>query len=76
MKITRNSILDYQNYTMELPITASQLADGCSLRDGGEPLQEAFPTLDLEQRYFLSTGITPDEWKKNFSGNADTGEEN
>ena len=71
-----NSILDYQNYTMELPITASDLADGFTLRDGGEPLQEAFPTLDLEQRYFLSTGITPDEWKKNFSGNADTGEEN
>jgi hypothetical protein len=70
MEITMSSILDYQDYTMEMPITASELADGYARQDGGCSLQDAFPTLDLDQRYFLMTGITPEEYKKEY------GEEN
>ena len=38
----------------------------------GFMIQEAFPRLTPEEREFLLTGITPDEWKKIFSGEENT----
>lgn len=34
-------------------------------------IQDAFPKLTAEEREFLMTGITPDEWNRTFN---DTGE--
>lgn len=34
---------------------------------GGALIQDAFPMLDADQREFLLTGITPDEWDAMFS---------
>ena len=33
----------------------------------GMRIQDAFPTLDVEEREFLKTGITPKEWADIFA---------
>jgi hypothetical protein len=38
-----------------------------SWRDG-ELIQRAMPTLSPDQREFLKTGITPEEWEATFGG--------
>lgn len=35
-------------------------------RVGGMMIQDAFPTLSAEQREFLLSGITPEQWKEMF----------
>lgn len=49
-------------HVMELPITNDQIERW----QNGEFIQNAMPNLDDEQREFLMTGITPDEWNANF----------
>ncbi len=34
--------------------------------DAGELLQDAFPTLSADEREFIKTGITPQEWDAMF----------
>ena len=34
--------------------------------DAGEPIQDAFPTLSADEREFIKTGITPQEWDAMF----------
>jgi len=67
MKFTQTSILSGSENTIELPCTAEQLAEGYCRYDGGDLLQDAFSFLDLGQREFIKTGITPQEWKAEFS---------
>jgi hypothetical protein len=40
--------------------------------EAGALLQNAFPMLDADEREFIKTGITPQEWDALFGG----GEEN
>jgi hypothetical protein len=49
-------------HVMELPVTKDQIRRWMN----GEFIQNAMPNLDDEQREFLMTGITPDEWNANF----------
>ena len=62
MLITRTSILSGKESTMDLPITVEQIAKWQS----GELIQDVFPDLPKEQREFLLSGITPEEWEKAF----------
>ena len=64
MLITRTSILDNQEHTMEMPVTGSQLAEGLCLQDGGMTAGEALPTLTEGQVFFLQSGITPEAMQK------------
>ena len=34
----------------------------------GELIQQAMPAISAEEREFIMTGITPDEWNKVFGG--------
>ena len=34
-------------------------------------IQQAFPTLNAEQREFIKTGVTPEEWKEVFGDEED-----
>ena len=34
--------------------------------DAGEPIQVAFPSLSADEREFIMTGITPQEWEAAF----------
>tara|TARA_R100000995_G_scaffold52305_1_gene25343 strand:- start:165 stop:329 length:165 start_codon:yes stop_codon:yes gene_type:complete len=45
--------------TMELPITNEQL----NRWEQGELIQNVFPDLTPDQREFIMTGITGEEWK-------------
>jgi len=62
MKITRTSRLTGNTSVMDLPITREQLAAWID----GELIQNAMPHLDADQREFVMTGITPDEWQAAF----------
>lgn len=59
--ITRISQLSGKAHTMEIDITNEQLA---AWQSSGQMIQRAFPNLSAEEREFLLTGITPEEWSK------------
>jgi hypothetical protein len=52
--------------TMELPLTEWEYSEGMSVWEDGALIQNAFPTLNAEQREFVKTGITPEMWTKIF----------
>lgn len=63
MKITRESLFSGKTHTMDLPITPQQLDDWQSRR---KLIQEAMPHLSPDEREFLLTGATPEEWTEAF----------
>lgn len=34
----------------------------------GKPIQEAMPNVSPEDREFIMTGISPEEWEESFNG--------
>lgn len=62
MLVNKRSMISGKWHVMELPVTKDQIR----LWMNGEFIQNAMPNLDDEQREFLMTGITPDEWNANF----------
>ncbi len=62
MLIKRKSIISGDTNSMVLPITSAQL----DRWTGGELIQDVFPDLEIDQREFLMTGITPEEWTQTF----------
>ena len=63
MKITRKSILTGIERTLEVPVTEEQLA---KYESGMVLAQVAFPDLTPDQREFIMTGVTPEEWDEAF----------
>ena len=70
IQVTRQSVLTRQMNTMELPISQEHLDIYDTV--GDILVQDAFPNLDKEQREFLISGITPDEWNKHLGDFNDT----
>mgnify|MGYP003675686955 FL=1 len=62
MKVTRLSPISGKKNTMQLDITGQELIDW----EKGRLIQDIFPHLTPEEREFIKTGITPDEWDKLF----------
>lgn len=62
MLITRKSPFTGKVSTMEIPCTEEQLKRWQS----GELIQNAMPNLTPDQREFLMTGTTPEEWNRIF----------
>lgn len=63
LTITRTSITSGRRNTMTLPVTRAQLArHGC----GGSTIQDVFPELTADQREFILSGMTPEEWNNAF----------
>lgn len=56
---------------MEIPMQLSDFLDAYEEWKGGKLIQDAFPDLNDEQREFIMTGITPEEWNKLFPGDED-----
>jgi len=56
---------------MELPITQEEFQAGCERRQKGELIQHAFPTLTPDQREFLLSGSTPEEWNAMMTDSED-----
>jgi len=62
MLITKTSTLTGKHNSMDLPVTKEQLFHWQS----GNLVQDVFPNLDKDQREFLISGITPEEWQEAF----------
>jgi hypothetical protein len=63
MLIERKSIFTGVVSQMELPITQAQLD---RWQNTGALIQDVFPHLSPEQREFLQSGATPEEWDRLF----------
>ena len=70
IQVTRQSVITKKINTMELPITQENLDTYETV--GDMLIQDAFPNLDKEQREFLLSGITPQEWNDTFGEEDDT----
>ena len=64
MLITKTSRISGMISTMDLDITSEQLS---RIEEGRELIQNIVPHLTSEEREFLITGITPQEWDKLFN---------
>ena len=62
MLVTRSSIFTGKVTTLDLPVTSAQII----AYDRGALVQDAFPGLDADQREFMISGATPDEWAALF----------
>lgn len=60
------SILSGKDGSMEFPLSEQEFEASYNAWKSGMLIQEAFPTLNAEQREFLMTGITPEEWTQKF----------
>ena len=64
MLITRKSALTGKKATKDIPIVQSQL----DLWHNGELIQNCMPLISAEDREFIMTGITNEEWEELFGG--------
>jgi hypothetical protein len=66
MQITKISQLSGKESTMELDITPEQLYRVENRMNTTELIQNIVPNLSMEDREFLMTGITNEEWIRMF----------
>jgi len=71
MEIIRQSQLSGAISVMEIDITEEQLARVENRRANQELIQNIVPHLPKEEREFLITGITPEEWELAFADMAE-----
>lgn len=64
MLIERSSQITGKLSSMELDVTVDQLERW----ENGELVQNVMPHLTPEEREFILTGITADEWDDTFAG--------
>lgn len=62
VEIVRKSIVSGKIHSMNMDITPEQYANWAN----GTKIQEAMPHLSADEREFLMTGITPEEWAETF----------
>jgi hypothetical protein len=62
MIITKKSQLTGEEHSMNLDVSQDQMRRFHTRKETGEYVQTIFPNLNPEEREFLLTGITPDEW--------------
>jgi hypothetical protein len=64
--ITRRSPFTQKVNTMEIPLSPSEFEKRATLWQTGMLIQDAFPMLSADEREFIKTGITPEEWDQMF----------
>ncbi len=62
MLVTKRSKFSGIEHTVDLPVTEEQIAAW----ENGTLIQLAMPNLSPDQREFMITGITPEEWDAQF----------
>ena len=62
MKITKVSILSKIERSIDLDVTAEEINAWRS----GMLIQDAMPRLNENEREFIMTGITAEEWEKHY----------
>jgi hypothetical protein len=71
MKITRKSMYSGKENTMDLPTVTQERLDQCWSQRAdrqGKHIQDVFPELSADEREFLMTGSTPEEWEEMWGG--------
>lgn len=63
MLVTRTSMLSGKTHTREINVTQEQIDNW---RNGSAVIQEALGHLSADDREFLMTGATPEEWADTF----------
>ena len=63
MKIIRTSPFSGNTNSMEIEVTQEQLSSW----ENGTLIQNAMPNLSADEREFIKTGITPEEWDSAFN---------
>jgi len=64
MTITRTSQVSGITRTFDLDVTEAQLE---VFYEGRTALQDCFPNLSADDREFIKTGITAEEWERLFA---------
>ena len=64
MHIAKKSMLTGNITTREIPVTDEQLAQWSQ----GALIQDVMPDVSADDREFIKTGITPEEWGTAFDG--------
>ena len=67
MQITRTSIFSGIKRTLEIDISEEQYQNWSS----GDLLQNCAPHLSADDREFIMTGVTPEEWGEDFGDDGD-----
>ena len=62
MEITKISGFTGLTHTRNIPVTQAQL----DAWQGGQLIQRAMPNLSADDREFLMTGVTSEEWEAQF----------
>lgn len=62
MIIVKLNPFNGKTYQWEIPVTQEQINDW----QKGTKIQNAMPNIGPDQREFLMTGITPDQWEELF----------
>lgn len=62
MKITRTSIQSGKRRTLDINVTQQQM----DRLKGDEHIQDVMPHLTADEREFILTGITAEEWEEMF----------
>jgi hypothetical protein len=62
MMITRTSVFSNTTRSLDLPVTQQQLEHYAA----GALLQNAFPNLTPDEREFIKSGVTAEEWEAIF----------
>jgi len=62
MTITKTSSFSGNTNTMDIDVTEGQI----EAWKGGELIQRAMPNLTPDEREFIKTGITAEEWEELF----------
>ena len=63
MLITRTSILSGKTRTKEINVNQSQIDKWVA----GMLIQDAMPNVSVDEREFIMTGSTPEEWDSTFN---------
>lgn len=63
MQVRNTSILTGVEHIRDIPVTSKELAEW---QVSGTLVQDAFPHLSEDDREFLLSGITPEEWEASF----------
>ena len=63
MIITKTSPMTGMINTMDVSVTEVQIARW----QGGMLIQDVMPNLSADEREFIMTGITPDDWEKMYA---------
>ena len=66
MILTKVSDITGEEHSMEIPMSEGDYYRSLARWRNGELIQIAFPLLNANQREFIMTGITPEEWKEHI----------